>query len=298
MSIVSICSDLHLEMADLELPGGDILVLCGDVCEARKVKPQTYNIDTMNKNGKKINKHDEDRYYRFFQEECSKYNRTLYVCGNHEHYGYKLDKTHAYLKENLPPHVELLECDTVEIDNWLFVGTTLWTDLNDGDPLTEMIVKDCMNDFKCITKMDRYGDNCVNYRKLRPKDTSHLFYRSRDYINLIASNNMDKNLFVMTHHAPSPQSCDPMYISDKEMNGAFYSDLSELILDRPNIKVWSHGHIHHRQRHYVGDTLVVNNSRGYVGHESMTNSFNIKTIDLNNLPTQDEVFDDPEWKND
>lgn len=293
MTIVSIASDLHLEMADIELPGGDVLVLAGDICEARKVKSNLYNTSLPSP---VVDSRREDRFYRFFQEECSKYNKTLYVAGNHEHYGYKFDKTHSYLRENLPAHVELLECDTVEIDDWLFIGTTLWTDLNNGCPLTEMVVKNGMNDYKSITKMEYYGDNCVNYRKLRPRDTEHSFFRSRDYIELIAKNNMDKNLFVFTHHAPSHLSIDPMFINDREMNGAFASDLSDMIMERPNIKAWVHGHVHHKQRYYFGDTLIMCNPRGYVGYESMTNSFEIKTIDLDNFPSHDEVFNDPEWK--
>jgi hypothetical protein len=36
-------SDLHLEFADLKLPGGDILILAGDVCEAKNLKIDEYD---------------------------------------------------------------------------------------------------------------------------------------------------------------------------------------------------------------------------------------------------------------
>ena len=38
MSVVSVMSDLHLEFADIELPGGDILLLPGDIQMARRVQ--------------------------------------------------------------------------------------------------------------------------------------------------------------------------------------------------------------------------------------------------------------------
>ena len=39
---INVISDLHLDFADLTLPGGDILVLSGDVCEAKKIKVSEY----------------------------------------------------------------------------------------------------------------------------------------------------------------------------------------------------------------------------------------------------------------
>ena len=39
---VNVMSDLHLEFADLELPGGDVLILSGDICEAKNVKRERY----------------------------------------------------------------------------------------------------------------------------------------------------------------------------------------------------------------------------------------------------------------
>ena len=40
MSVVSVMSDLHLEFADIELPGGDILLLPGDIFLAASLKPE------------------------------------------------------------------------------------------------------------------------------------------------------------------------------------------------------------------------------------------------------------------
>ena len=40
---VSVMSDLHLDFADLTLPGGDVLILSGDLCEAKSIKKDMYN---------------------------------------------------------------------------------------------------------------------------------------------------------------------------------------------------------------------------------------------------------------
>ena len=66
---VNLISDLHLEFADLVLPGGDVLILGGDICEAKNIKKAAYD-PTTNEAG---NLKRTDRYIRFFEEECSKY---------------------------------------------------------------------------------------------------------------------------------------------------------------------------------------------------------------------------------
>ena len=57
------------------------------------------------------------------------------------------------------------------------------------------------------------------------------------------------------------------YRNDKSLNGGFVSDLSEFILDHPNIKVWTHGHVHDQFDYMIGDTRIIAKPRGYFGHE-------------------------------
>ena len=47
------------------------------------------------------------------------------------------------------------------------------------------------------------------------------------------------------------------------MNGGYHSDLSEFILDHPQIKLWTHGHTHHPFDYVIGETRIVCNPRGY-----------------------------------
>jgi L-ascorbate metabolism protein UlaG (beta-lactamase superfamily) len=47
------------------------------------------------------------------------------------------------------------------------------------------------------------------------------------------------------------------------MNGAYHSDLSEFILDHPQVVLWTHGHTHHCFDYQIGNCRVVCNPRGY-----------------------------------
>ena len=67
---INVISDLHLEFADLVLPGGDVLILSGDICEAKNIKKDQYSKDAVQF---KFELKRSDRYIRFFVEECVKY---------------------------------------------------------------------------------------------------------------------------------------------------------------------------------------------------------------------------------
>ena len=75
---VNLISDIHLNFADLTLPGGDVLILAGDAMEAGHLRKAD--------NDKK-NTFLADRYRRFINEELIKYRKVIMIAGNHEHYG-------------------------------------------------------------------------------------------------------------------------------------------------------------------------------------------------------------------
>jgi hypothetical protein len=85
---------------------------------------------------------------------------------------------------------------------------------------------------------------------------------------------------VVTHHAPTTLSIAEWFKHDTLMNGAFASDLTDFILDRPQIKLWTHGHMHNVSDYMIGDTRVVCNPRGYVGYEEGPKNFEIKVVEI------------------
>jgi hypothetical protein len=64
------------------------------------------------------------------------------------------------------------------------------------------------------------------------------------------------------------------------MNGNFYTDLSEFILDRPQIRLFCHGHMHTKSSYYIGTTRVECNPRGYIGHENSADRFQLQYLDI------------------
>jgi Icc-related predicted phosphoesterase len=290
---VDLISDLHLEFGDLELPGGDILIVSGDACEARYLDKSSYGPDSVYFSFEDPKK-KKTRFYRFFEEECQKYNRTLYVMGNHEHYGGQFEKTYDQLKNNLPDHVQLLEKETVEHVGILFVGATLWTDMNNGDALTMYHLKDGMNDYRMV-KMHANGV----YHRLNPERTYYEHMRTKEYIEQILRNNLERSnplpVVVVTHHAPSKLSTKPRYENDTLMNGGYSSDLSKLMLDHPEIRVWTHGHTHDEFKYQIGETTVLCNPRGYYGYESRANQYRPKGFDIS---TDGAVTFDLDWQQD
>jgi len=74
---------------------------------------------------------------------------------------------------------------------------------------------------------------------------------------------LNENVFVISHMAPSYQSVPQQY--KKYANGAYVSDLDDLILSHPQIKYWCHGHTHNVFNYMIGDCRVICNPAGYPG---------------------------------
>ncbi len=246
---IQVVSDLHLEFADINIQNNnnaDVLVLAGDIMVASKVlKPES-------EYGK--------RFRDFLSRVSFQFPHVVYVMGNHEFYdsgdffkGVDVMRMACGVHDN----IYLLERDTKVIDDVVFVGGTLWTDMNKFDPITLHAVKDMMNDYRAI-RNDQMG-----YRNLKPADTVDRHRLTRDYIRHIVEENRDKKCVVVGHHAPSYQSVHEMYRSDHLMNGAYYSSLEDIMLDNENIKLWIHGHMHNTFDYTIGQTRVVCNPRGY-----------------------------------
>jgi len=266
---INLVSDMHLNFADIELPGGDVLIMAGDIMEAGHFRRAD--------NAKK-DTFLADRYRRFLAEEMPKYREVIYVMGNHEHYNNSYDDTPDRLRRELPDNVHFLEQEGVQIDDVWFFGATFWTDMNRGNPTSMQVIKQSMSDFRVIKfghgiKMDSlYGDSYYT-NSFTPAYAASVFKDTVNKLRVFLDEHKDDKVVVVSHHAPSSMSIDPMYKDDHHMNGAYYSDLSELILDNPQIKTWVHGHMHNQSDYMIGDTRVVTNPRGYMGYETIANTF-------------------------
>lgn len=263
---IKLVSDLHLEFTDINIKNDkdyDVLILSGDILVIND-----------------LHDHPEEKYkhldiaalkwgqaraqlFRDFLKRCSfQFPHVVYVAGNHEFYHGEFHRGIEHLREecNKFPNIYFLERDQQIINGVVFVGGTLWTDMNKGDPLTQHAISDMMNDFRVI-RNDHHG-----YTKLRPAHVMDRHRKTVGYIQQVLDFNRDKKCVVVGHHAPSFQSIGEQYKHDTLMNGGYASDLSEFILDRPQIKLWTHGHMHQTFDYMIGETRVVCNPRGYESH--------------------------------
>jgi Icc-related predicted phosphoesterase len=239
------------------MPGGDVLIIAGDACEARELVKEHHSTKPLPYTGGNF------PCYDFFEFECAKYKKVFYVMGNHEHYHGKFWKTKTELERVLPKNITLLENQCEEYEGVLFVGATLWTDMNKGDPITLHSMQNYMNDYRVITYHYPQYDS---YHKMRPMDTVKIHIESKRYIEQKVKEHADKPVVVITHMGPTWMSVNDKYKGELS-NGAYVSDLSNLILDNTNIKAWVHGHVHDPVDYMVGDTRVMCNPRGYLPWE-------------------------------
>jgi predicted phosphohydrolase len=260
-------SDLHLDVSGfLDLPGGDVLILGGDICEAKALRQEFHQTKLLERTPGTF------PCYDFFHYVVPKYKKVFMIMGNHEHYHGKFWKTKSELLSMIPDNVSLMENQCEVYEGVVFVAATLWTDMNKSDPLTMASMVNYMNDYKVITyHYPQYNA----YHKMRPIDTVKMHFESKRYIEDKVKEHADMPVVVITHMAPTFMSVNEKYRHDPISNGAYCSDLSNLILDNTNIKVWVHGHVHDPVDYMVGDTRVLCNPRGYIPWEA-GNGFNVE----------------------
>jgi hypothetical protein len=63
-------------------------------------------------------------------------------------------------------------------------------------------------------------------------------------------------------------------------NGAYSTNLDNYILDRRQIRLWTHGHTHEDFDYMIGTTRIVCNPRGYDGYEERADHFELKYVEV------------------
>jgi Icc-related predicted phosphoesterase len=281
---IAVCSDLHLEFKDIELfntEGAEVLILSGDIMIADSLHNHAPPTVTSPYEPYKQLGHNAlmaQRYRDFLKRVSFEFPHVVYVAGNHEFYHGKWKGSIDDLRYEAArfDNVYYLERDIKEINGYTFVGATLWTDCNKGDPLTLHALADMMNDFRII-RNDEHG-----YTKLRPAHAMYRHQQTVNYFKTVIGDRKDENIVVVGHHAPSLESIHERYRDPSQslMNGGYASDLSEFILDHPQIKLWTHGHMHDPFDYNIGTTRIVCNPRGYGGHDPQADVFELKFLDI------------------
>jgi predicted phosphodiesterase len=278
---LALASDLHLEFEDIILKnteGAEVLILSGDILIAEDLHdhPPVHPNDPVDIPN--LGRRQETALrFRDFLSRCSfQFPHVIYIAGNHEFYHGRWKGSIQHLRDECAryPNIYFLENDVKVINDTTFIGATLWTDCNKGDPLTLHALTDLMNDFRII-RNDEHG-----YTKLRPAHAMNRHKRTVDYIRTVLADHKDSKVVVVGHHAPSYQSIAEQYRNSHLMNGGYYSNLDEFILDHPQVVLWTHGHTHVPFDYHIGSTRIMCNPRGYAGHDPDEANFKLKFLEI------------------
>jgi hypothetical protein len=284
--------------------GADVLVLAGDICVAKHFvdgRP-TYM------------QHLAKEYRAFFDHVCQEFPHVVYVMGNHEHYSGDVAHSYNILREHLDyGNLHILEKETWTHEGHTFVGGTLWTDMNQEDGVAMSYAQSAMNDFREVLNSNRMvvrqvpiytknplwtpdGTNGGQYSKKAdgalilegykdkseparwtPEDSVADHKKMLDYVDIVTRD--PGSYIVVGHHCPSELSVADQYKGNL-LNAAFRSSLDNFIEQRPQIRYWLHGHTHFNFNYWIGETRVVCNPRGYVGHESSADWFKLQYMEI------------------
>ena len=270
-------SDLHLDFGDLDIfPNNN-----------------TNNIDSINDSVESIFgcanqlqdatlviagdvaewQHTNARYTAFISRVSKLFKYVILIAGNHEFYHGDIEFDVESIRNSMSyfENVYFLDDDVVILDDIVFIGSTLWSSLNSGDPQAVWKARFIMNDYKIIFNGDLI---------LTPYDTMRFNTISKIFI----SNQLkkvkeygDKKIVVVTHHAPSVQSIKGSQRIDKS-DYAYYDEWFYHLEKLPlNPDLWIHGHTHNPVDYQLSDkTRVVSNPRGYTKFETMETVFDPK----------------------
>ncbi len=277
---IAICSDLHLEFGDLDLhntENADVLILGGDIFVADDLRGFTTDASN-NIIAKSLSVTGRANRYNDFIVRCSKrFPHVILIMGNHEHYHGDYAQTAKTIRSTFGDlkNVHFLDKEWRIINGVLFFGGTLWTDMNREDPNTMHQIRFMMNDYNGVRNTT--GDGKTVFMPEDSVADHKAFLKTLDDTLAMHS---DMPVVVVGHHAPSKASTHPRYKEEIITNGAYSSSLDEFILDRRQIKLWTHGHTHEDFDYMIGTTRVVCNPRGYHGYEERADNFQLKCVEI------------------
>ena len=248
---IAFASDLHLDifpekaLQDIydEFRGveADVLALAGDISEIVHLQ-----------------------YFEDFFEIISKqFKKVLYIPGNHEYY--RSQFTTFELENFLSKfsNIHVMNNNTKKIGGIRFIGSTLWTSLDNENSLVMYQSSKAMNDYRMI-KNGAYT--------FTPEDSVAEYKQSLKYIQktVAAANEKGDRCVVITHHGPSERSIKSHFWDKTMFNPNINYNYFSPILDKGLIEfekdaLWIHGHVHTVNDYWINNVRVVTNPGGYPG---------------------------------
>ena len=197
----------------------------------------------------------------FVTDQSENFAHVIYLFGNHEFYNNDLDTLADDVADKLAdfPKVLFLENSSVVIEGVRFIGSTLWSDMDNEDPTSMFRIERSLNDYRVIK---RGAD------RIFATDTIALFKQNMTYLDQALSESHDGPTVVVTHYLPSFKSVHTIYVNSQS-NGAFASNCERLMYDH-DIAYWFHGHTHQSAKYEVEGCQVLANPFGYGNKENLT----------------------------
>lgn len=173
------------------------------------------------------------------------YQYVIYVLGNHEYYNCRYDREFVVEKiRELCQEIGIifLHRSTVKIRDVLFVGATLWSNIDS-------------NSFKQL--------NDSNYVFQSKFDYIEEFLKDFRFLQKTLREHPKEKIVVATHHLPTYRLIHRRF-KDSDMNSAFYTDILDE-LEMHFVKYWFCGHTHETTMHKYMDAILIVNPLGYPG---------------------------------
>jgi len=277
---IAVCSDLHLEFGDLDLANdehADVLVLGGDIFIATELSEFACDTSAAIIPATDSVRERGQRYVDFVTRCSERFPHVILIMGNHEHYHGDFAQSARIIRDTFGhlDNVYFMDKEWRIIDGVVFYGGTLWTNMNGEDPLTMHNIRMSMNDYNCVKNTSEEGK-----KVFMPQDSVDDHRQFLQKLDDTLALHPKLPVVVVGHHAPSRASTHPRYRTEFVVNGAYSSNLDEFILDRRQIRLWTHGHTHEDFDYMIGTTRIVCNPRGYDGYEARADRFKLKVVEI------------------
>ncbi|MCX6249828.1 MAG: metallophosphoesterase [Bacteroidetes bacterium] len=237
---IQYCSDLHLEflenkdflISDPLKPGGDILLLAGDIVPFAV-----------------MGKHDD-----FFDYISANFEKTFWIPGNHEYYRSDINLRSGTFLEPIRDNVFLLNNSSIIIDGIKFIFSTMWSKIS---PDNYFHIRKGMSDFHVIKR---------NHDAFIPADFNQLHSECFSFLEKEIREPFEGKKMVVTHHVPTLLNYPKKYKGDI-LNEAFALELYDFI-EQTEVDYWLFGHHHYNPPSFtIGKTLMITNQLGYVKYD-------------------------------
>ena len=188
--------------------------------------------------------------YQHFVRLCNRFDKVIYVPGNHEYYGSHPDivrRRLAVLETDLAPTLTVLRSgEPYTFDGQRFIGDTMWF----PDRPEVHIYRKMINDGAQIKGLFPW---CFT--------ESHLFMN--------ALRDVREDDIVVTHHVPNNVDTRRHWLGS-QTQPYFVNRDCELWWQNPNAikpKAWIYGHTHDKHNYYIDKTHLICNPVGYPGEQ-------------------------------